>query len=183
MRFLTLRPVVASALVAGLVAGVGPDPVKAQRIEDATLITAARAQPITEWAGADWGAVQEGSKSSGTAVLLSFLLTGGGQFYNEETLKGVIMLGAAALFTAFAIDGLDEYGCDADEECWSWLLPTCLIGGLVVKVWSMVDAAAGARRYNRRQGGARPGRVVGFRPGLVPMREGRMGLAVAGASF
>jgi hypothetical protein len=91
------------------------------------------------------------SKSAGTAALWSLLITGGGQLYNEESVKGVVMLTTGVAFTALALGGVDEYGCDPDEVCYPWMLPAGLGGALVVKIWSIVDAAAGASRFNERQ--------------------------------
>ena len=90
------------------------------------------------------------AKSAGTAALFSLVLTGGGQFYNEDVGKGVVMLAAGIGFAAMAIDGINEYGCDATEKCYPWLLPTGLIGELAVKAWSIVDGVYGAQAYNQR---------------------------------
>lgn len=91
-----------------------------------------------------------GMKSAGTATLFSLLITGGGQLYNEETTKGVVMLTSGIAFTALALAGVDEYGCDPDEVCYPWMLPAGIGGALAVKIWSIADAAGGARRFNER---------------------------------
>lgn len=88
------------------------------------------------------------AKSAGTATLFSLLITGGGQLYNEETTKGIVMLGAGLVFAGMAVDGVDEYDCDPDEQCMPWLLPVGLGGALLVKIWSIADAAIGAGRWN-----------------------------------
>ena len=88
------------------------------------------------------------AKSAGTATLFSLLITGGGQFYNEETTKGLVMLTTSIGFAALAIGGIDEYGCDPDEVCAPWMLPVGLGGALAVKIWSIADAAFGAKRWN-----------------------------------
>ncbi len=121
------------------------------------------------------------AKSPGIAALISLLITGGGQMYNEETTKGVIMLVAAVGFTALAIDGIDEYDCDPFEECSSWLLPVGLSGALALKVWSIIDASAGATRWNVRHNLA--GLRVGPAVGLRPLRGGNIGVSLLGASF
>ena len=105
------------------------------RTESAALAPAWRVETVRE-------------KSAGTATLFSVLITGGGQFYNEETTKGLVMLTTSLGFAAMAIGGIDEYGCDPDESCAPWLLPVGLGGALAVKIWSIADAAVGARRFN-----------------------------------
>ena len=122
-----------------------------------------------------------GAKSPGTGVLISLLITGGGQIYNEEPVKGVIMLAAAVGFTAIAIGGIDEYDCDPFESCSPWMLPVGLGGALVMKVWSIIDASAGAKRWNERHGLA--GLPVGPALGLRPLRGGRIGVSLLEVSF
>ncbi|RYX82953.1 FHA domain-containing protein [bacterium] len=70
------------------------------------------------------------------AVLFSFLLVGGGQFYNGDTSKGISML-CGALFCGFAAIftcGLTALGCT------------------IIWIFSMVDAAQTAERINRESG-------------------------------
>ncbi len=122
-----------------------------------------------------------GAKSPGAGALISLLITGGGQIYNEETTKGVIMLVAALGFTAIAVDGIDEYDCDPIESCAPWMLPVGLGGALVMKVWSIIDASAGAKRWNARHGLA--GLPVGPALDLRPLRGGRIGVSVLEVSF
>lgn len=126
-------------------------------------------------------ATQQAAKSPGTAALISFLFTGGGQIYNEETGKGVIMLVVGVGFTALAIDGIDEYGCDPFETCWEWALPVGLAGALATKLWSIFDASAGAKRWNARQGVA--GLSVGPALGVRRLRGGTIGMSLLQASF
>ena len=122
-----------------------------------------------------------GAKSPGTGALISLLITGGGQIYNEETTKGVIMLVVAVGFTALAIDGIDEYDCDEFESCAPWLLPVGLGGALVMKVWSVIDASAGAKRWNARHTLA--GLPVRPALGLRPLRGRRIGVSLLEVSF
>ena len=127
------------------------------------------------------GQTARAAKSPGSAALISLLITGGGQLYNEETTKGVIMLVVAVGFTALAIDGIDEYDCDPFESCSPWLLPVGLTGALAMKVWSIVDASAGAKRWNLRHNLA--GLPVGPALGLRPLRGGAIGVSLLGAKF
>ena len=120
-------------------------------------------------------------KSPGTSALISLLITGGGQIYNEDITKGVVMLVVAVGFTAIAIGGIDEYDCDPSENCAPWMLPVGLSGALVMKVWSVIDAAAGARKWNERNGLA--GLPVRPSLGLRPLRGGRVGVNLLGATF
>ena len=66
------------------------------------------------------------SKSPGLATFLSFLITGGGQFYNGDVVKGIGML-LGALFL-----GVITYG----------------ILGIPFWIWSMVDASKSAKKIN-----------------------------------
>lgn len=120
-------------------------------------------------------------KSPGTSALISLLITGGGQIYNEDITKGVIMLVVAIGFTAIAIDGIDEYDCDPSENCAPWMLPVGLSGVLVTKVWSVIDAAAGARKWNERNGLA--GLPVRPSLGLRRLRGGSVGINLLSAAF
>ncbi|MCS5697717.1 hypothetical protein NZK32_01475 [Cyanobium sp. FGCU-52] len=60
-------------------------------------------------------------KDARVAVLCSLLIPGGGQFYNGDTLKGLVMLVA------------------------SLALLVTVIGPLLIGAWSLVDAAQVAR--------------------------------------
>lgn len=85
--------------------------------------------------------VQVSAKNPAVSVLLSFLLPGLGQLVNGETVKGLVMLGAySAAWFLF------------------WMTVWFLIGFVFAPVvfatwvWSMVDANAGAHRWNREHG-------------------------------
>lgn len=116
------------------------------------------------------------AKSAGTAALFSLVLTGGGQFYNEDVGKGVIMLAAGIGFAAMAIDGINEYDCDATEKCYPWLLPTGLIGEVAVKAWSIVDGVYGAQAYNQRHSMASLSLQPAFAVNPSSSKEFRIGL-------
>lgn len=116
-------------------------------------------------------------KSPGASMLLSLLITGGGQFYNEQPVKGAIMLVLAGVGTAMMIDGIDEYDCYYANECMPWLLPVGAGVAGVTKIWSIIDAGAGANAYNRRHAG---GTLKGA---VVPLRGGGVGIQVASVAF
>ena len=120
-------------------------------------------------------------KSPGTAAMLSLLITGAGQIYNEETGKGVVMLVLGLGFAALAIDGIDEYDCDPNVTCYPWALPVGLGGVVAVKIWSVFDASAGARRYNvrHRQAALRIAPTLGLRP----TSGGSLGITLLSATF
>lgn len=71
-------------------------------------------------------------KSAGLAAVLSFFITGLGQIYNGQFLKGIMFI------IAYAI---------------SWLLIYVLIGFIttpIIWLWGMIDAYRSAERINRR---------------------------------
>lgn len=76
-------------------------------------------------------------KNAGTAILCSFLLVGGGQFYNGEVEKGLAMLGVSLLcgFFGFFLCGIPFIGC------------------LAMWIWSLIDAPQSAERINRKNSG------------------------------
>jgi TM2 domain-containing membrane protein YozV len=81
----------------------------------------AQYQPGLPVTGAD-GRLYASGKNPVVAVLLSFLIPGVGQFYNGDSKKGAIMLGAwfvSVILTTVAVG---------------------IVGIIVVWIWSMVDA-------------------------------------------
>ncbi len=93
-------------------------------------------------------------RSPGLAFLFSFLLSGGGQFYNKEYKKAGIMLGGAVAGWVVYIASVSSYTYDLDS--YSYSAPTLayigLAGVLAMKVWSMVDAPVSAGKINIRNG-------------------------------
>lgn len=119
-------------------------------------------------------------KDPTTAALLSLLITGGGQIYNEEPLKGGLMLAGSVVGAVLAIDGTNEYDCDPEEHCVPALLPIGLTTVLGLKLWSLVDAPAGARKWNRnhpRSASLSPA------PSVVALRNGRVGVVLLSARW
>lgn len=102
-------------------------------------------------------------KSGSTALLYSLLLPGGGQFYNGDVGKGLIQAGATALgLLLFAINFPSEEFV-RDEYYWAsygyWTESgneALCYGGLALalaaRVWSIIDAPQGAKRFNQRHG-------------------------------
>ena len=75
-------------------------------------------------------------REPGTALLWSLLITGGGQIYNGQIAKGLVMLGAEVV--ALAVMSLSE---------------TPEIGiAIAIPIWSMVDAYSTAKRLNKERG-------------------------------
>jgi len=78
-------------------------------------------------------------KSPGLAFLFSFLLPGGGQYYNGEIIKGVTMtvlsLGSVVLMN---IDGIDDTQLIIGESVM-----------IASSLWSMIDALISANSINK----------------------------------
>lgn len=75
-------------------------------------------------------------REPGTALLWSCLIPGGGQIYNDQIAKGLVMLGAEIV--VLAVVSLSE---------------TPDIGiALAIPIWSMIDAYSTAKRLNRERG-------------------------------
>ena len=90
-----------------------------------------------------------GGKKAGTAVLWSFLLTGAGQFYNTDYGLGAGLFLTQIVSAPFFIDA--TVTCyDSGEQCGVSLGLGVIFFG--AKIYSIIDAGAGARRYNRRHG-------------------------------
>ena len=94
------------------------------------------------------------------AVLLSLLITGGGQFYNGDYLKGTAFLGGAVGGTVLALTNIPstELVC-ADLACFRLIFEDTgnsgvFWGGLGVAlglhVYSMVEAGIRASEINRK---------------------------------
>ena len=101
----------------------------------------------------DLGAVHY-RKSPGVAGVLSLVVTGAGQIYNEEPAKGMAMmvLGYGALGVGFAQAAETSGGG----------LPAFMIA-LGVSIWSITDAVGTANRINQAAEGS-----VALRPGFNP---------------
>jgi hypothetical protein len=95
----------------------------------------------------------EEKKSPNTALLWSLLITGGGQIYNEEITKGLLMLAGqiACIATMFEEETTtDDYGWYTVTTTETKIKTPQLIGAIGLGIWSMVDAYKGANRYNEK---------------------------------
>jgi hypothetical protein len=106
-------------------------------------------------------------KNPTTAFVLSFLIPGAGQVYNEQVTKGVIQfLGSAAGYTAYILarphkaevwvydyNNYYSYGYweeqDVGTAAVAW---PGIILGMGCHVWSMIDALTTARKLNEASG-------------------------------
>ena len=102
-------------------------------------------------------------KSPTTAFLYSFLLPGGGQFYNGESKKGLIQLGIAVTGVLLAYSNWTEYEWVRDDYYWAsygytreYGNETLMYTGIALylggAVWSMIDAPMSAKKINRQNG-------------------------------
>ena len=120
-----------------------------------------------------------GYKDSGTATLLSLLITGGGQFYLGETGKGAFYL-VGALAAVGIGAGLSSTECGA-FSCDDNLEPLYIGGGVAVllSLISIFDAAPAAHRHNRKLAAQRAPRSS-LTPVIVPSSDRvRVGLNMA----
>lgn len=84
-----------------------------------------------------------------TSVLFSSLLAGGGQYYNGQYLKGLIMTGTQVGGIVLVVSGisLEEEGIKN---------PKMFFGGLIISggavIWSMIDAGMSAVKINKQNG-------------------------------
>ncbi len=98
-------------------------------------------------------------KDEGTATLLSVLITGGGQFYAEETNKGLalLLIGggslAAGTILGSAIPKKTDlgFGITVNEYNWTffWLGTAVYLG---TWIYGIADAPKAIRRYNEKYG-------------------------------
>lgn len=108
-----------------------------------------------------------GKKSVGAAFLLSFLIPGGGQFYNGEGGKGAVMLlgaivGAGMIARGQEINsevivtetraGAFTYTDVSQSQEGDGLIATGAILLLGSALWSMIDAPIAAGKINQRNG-------------------------------
>jgi hypothetical protein len=124
-----------------------------------------------------------GGKSGGTALLLSLLLTGGGQFYNGDIGLGAGLLLTGLISAPFFVDA--TVTCyDSGDQCGVSLgLGVIFFGS---KIFSVIEAPMGSRRWNRSHGFALD---VTPRPDVRVARAGhgpadlRVGVSLARIEF
>lgn len=103
-------------------------------------------------------------RSPGLAFLFSFLLPGGGQYYNKQYVKGGVMTGLwfASIVTIGAASASDFYNecyytgngtlvCPGYDDYEAH--PAAVVGGAVLAgtwIWSVIDAPVSAAMLNRK---------------------------------
>ncbi len=105
------------------------------------------------------------SKSPGTAWALSFLVPGGGQFYNGDSSGGFWFLFRQLIFTAAVVEQSNCVGSGCNGE-----LITLWASAVVLNwIWSQVDAYQGAKTMNARSSpSSSPGLGFSFAPNITP---------------
>ena len=101
-------------------------------------------------------------KNPWVAFFLSTIITGGGQFYNGQYLKGVAQLGGAIIGIGFILNGIDgDYRSDyyysgGERYSYSYYVnddDKITFGALLwfgSNLWSMIDAPISANRINKQ---------------------------------
>lgn len=84
-------------------------------------------------------------RKPGVAFLWSFLVPGGGQFYNGQSYKGGLMLGGAVFGLLLLLDGSEGSNTEASYTAGSLLL----VG---TSLWSLIDAPISAVTLNKENG-------------------------------
>ncbi len=87
-------------------------------------------------------------KSPGKAMLLSLLIPGGGQFYNEAYLKGIVLGGAETtlFYLAYRENKLSHQEIEKEEYHLS-MFRKYLFWAVAVTAYSMADAWVDANMY------------------------------------
>jgi TM2 domain-containing membrane protein YozV len=90
-------------------------------------------------------------KSPTAAVLFSVLMPGGGQFYNGQTGKGVLMLGVSVASWCVAAAGISSMDYEGNGA--SFLVYLVGLAGVAgTSIWSIADASNTARALNFKNG-------------------------------
>jgi len=89
-------------------------------------------------------------RSPGTAMALSFLIPGGGQYYNADYLKGGIMTGVYVGGWILMISGISSTSFYDNGGTALTIAGAGLILGSYI--WSIIDAPIGAQNYNEKMG-------------------------------
>lgn len=83
-------------------------------------------------------------REPGTALLWSLLFAGGGQIYNGQTMKGLLMM----IGEAVAASMMYRY-----DPFWGYEINTvALVAAIVIPIWSMIDAYSTAKQINKEYG-------------------------------
>jgi hypothetical protein len=126
-------------------------PVAPPPVEKKSIVIREQPKPIQS-------ATTANVKSPTTAFLLSFVLPGGGQYYNGEYTKGAIMTGTAVVGAVLMFTAGYEDKFTADDYYWAsygyWTTETTTwfyVGGAMLlgsSIWSMIDAPISANKIN-----------------------------------
>lgn len=140
-------------LIAGLIASGKATVAMERKHAQLVLKVAGRDHLVNAALSGDFASIMnpEGvKKSAGTAAFFSMLLPGFGQFYNGETVKGIVFAAAAV----FLWIGLLNLGI-GPKQVTEWFWPS-LIGLAVVYLVAILDAAVAAGRSGPRLRPERP---------------------------
>jgi hypothetical protein len=131
-------------------------------------------------------AQQSGYRNPEKAFCLACLVAGGGHFYTGETVKGAVLLGAAAAGliggAVLSSDGGDEFGdCEYNPETFECepkggKTPLLIGAGIAAASWiyGIVDSRPSAQRINTRNGMQVGAAAIETQPWLG-LREGGFG--------
>jgi hypothetical protein len=108
-----------------------------------------------------------GYKDPGVALLVGFLLTGGGHMYAGETTTGVLYLLGTATLAGVAIGTCNSY-----DGCGRTITSAAIAGALSLAIFSVIDAPSAAKRTNRKG-------IQGLSLGPLELRATSAGLALS----
>ena len=125
------------------------------------------------------GQTVEARKSPGTAFILSLLVMGTGQAYNDQLVKGGLMFGGGVASATAVLTS--AYDCDDDsDDC--GLYNAGLVGFFGFWLWSILDAPYNAYAINRRIDAGQVALEIG--PQLIaPNADSRVGLSLVRVRF
>ncbi|GIX07718.1 MAG: hypothetical protein KatS3mg115_2121 [Candidatus Poribacteria bacterium] len=90
-------------------------------------------------------------KEPALAFLLSFLIVGGGQFYNGDTTKGIVHLGIAVLALSSWVMAIEDNSYYSDPDGDDGFGALMLLIGMGNYVYSMIEAPIRASRINEQR--------------------------------
>lgn len=109
----------------------------------------------------------ESEKNPAVAFVLSFLVPGGGQFYNGENKKGGIMLGGVlggvVLMFAGASEVVEDIDTGEEETGGAGKVVLGILGVAGCSLWSMIEAPIAANKINKKIRSAKAGKSFRFR--------------------
>ena len=93
-----------------------------------------------------------GKKNGGTALVLSLLVVGGGQFYNGEVGKGLLMLTGAVIGVGLISSSQGMYYTQEELDQAKSRQTLGALLWLGSALWSVIDAPISSNRINRQNG-------------------------------